>query len=132
MSKKIYSWSKPAPPQPKRQSKPSCTVPDQTMTVRTLMDRYRRGMPLDTPVKKPLYYNGEFPDIAGLDLTEIQALKKQAAQQVAQYQQDLQNQERAKYNEKQRAIQEEITKLKNQIQEYGNQARGKVEGEART
>ncbi|AXH76412.1 MAG: hypothetical protein [Microviridae sp.] len=76
MQKKIYSWANPRPSQTKNKQGYSIVSPDQTLSLRQIMDRYSRGMPLTGTIKNPLYYNGEFPDIAGLDLTEIQALKK--------------------------------------------------------
>lgn len=96
------------------------------------MDRYSRGMPLTGTIKNPLYYNGEFPDIAGLDLTEIQALKKAAAENVQKYKQELQLQEDNKRSQKERETMEKIRQLEQQLKEQGNQARGKVEPEGRT
>lgn len=92
------------------------------------MDRYSRGMPLTANQKNPLYYNGEFPDIQGLDLTEIQALRRQADEQVKKYKADLEKQESDKKSAKEREIQQRIKDLENQLKEQGNQARGKVEG----
>lgn len=132
MSKVIYSWANPRPRPEKQVSPPSVTVPDQSMSVRTLMDRYRRGMPLDTHAKTPLYLNGEFPDVQGLDLVEIQQLRKQADAQVKKYKEDLQKQEEQKRTAKELAIQNKIRDLEDQLKASGLAARGKVEGEART
>jgi hypothetical protein len=52
---------------------PSMTIPDQTMSIRTIVDRYARGLPVTafTPV-----YEGEdyIPDPKTLDLVERQEL----------------------------------------------------------
>lgn len=96
------------------------------------MDRHSRGMPLTVQAKQPLYYNGEFPEIQGLDLTEIAALKRAASENVKKLQKQLKDQEQEKYNEQQRKVQKQIEDLQKQLEEAGKQARGKVEGEART
>lgn len=56
---------------------PSLTIPDQTMTIRELIERHVRGLPLDEG-KIPIY-NGEeddLPDLRTLDLSEIAQLKQ--------------------------------------------------------
>lgn len=60
---------------------PSMTIPDQTMSIRTIVDRYTRGLPVTgfTPV-----YEGEefIPDPKTLDLTERAELAEQIKQEV--------------------------------------------------
>jgi hypothetical protein len=60
---------------------PSMTIPDQTMSIRTIVDRYSRGLPVAafTPV-----YEGEeyIPDPKTLDLAERQELVEQIQQEV--------------------------------------------------
>lgn len=100
----------------------SVTIPDQTMSMRTLIDRYRRGMPLEMRMKNPLFYNGEFPDLEKMDLSEIQQLKKQVNEDVKRMKQDLESQEEYKrlqkaneLQQKIKALQEEVDKTKAQI-----------------
>lgn len=78
---------------------PSVTIPSQTLTVRQIMDRYKRGMPLEGRTKTPLYYNGEFPDLKNMDLSEIDSLRKQVNNDVKTLQQTLQQQEQDKINQ---------------------------------
>lgn len=78
------------------------------------MDRYNRGMPLEGR-KNPLYHNGEFPDISNLDLSEIAALKRAAAEQVKDYQTKLNQQEQSKRDAKEAKLLEQIEELKKQI-----------------
>lgn len=129
MSKTVYSWKNPRPQHNKLPQHPSCTAPEMNLSIRQIMDRYSRGMPLTNQIKQPLYHNGEFPEIAGLDLTEIQSLRRQANQEVQRIQKDLQEQETAKYNAQQKALHDKITELQTQLKESGNQARGKVEAD---
>lgn len=63
-------------------SLPSMTIPDQTMSIRTIVDRYTRGLPVTgfTPI-----YDGEefyMPDPKTLDLVERQELSEQIKQEV--------------------------------------------------
>lgn len=113
--KKHYSWLNAHEKTANRLNQmPSVTIPSQTLSVRQILDRYRRGMPLEGR-RQPLYHDGEFPDINGLDLSEIQALKRAAAEQVQQYQADLAKQEEANRKQKEQQLNEEIEKLKKQL-----------------
>lgn len=53
---------------------PSMTVPDQSLTIREIMQRYARGIPLDSG-RVPMYQeDDEFvPDLERMDLAEIEA-----------------------------------------------------------
>jgi len=56
-------------------SQPSMTVPDQTMSIRTILERYSRGLPIGGRTDE--YYDEEdtMPDYRTLDLTEIADLQ---------------------------------------------------------
>jgi hypothetical protein len=60
---------------------PSLTVPDQTMSIRTILERYSRGLPVTgfTP-----YYDEEddLPDPRTLDLAERQELAEKYSQEI--------------------------------------------------
>lgn len=98
----------------------SITIPSQTMSVRTILDRYARGLPLEGR-RNPQYYDGEFPDIAGLDLSEIAALKRAAQEQVEQYKQNLKKQEESNRKQKEQKLLEQIEELKKQIPNNSNE-----------
>lgn len=52
----------------------SATIPDQTMSIREIMERYARGLPF-TSAKTPIYdIDDDSPDIRTLDLSEIEDL----------------------------------------------------------
>ncbi|AXH77831.1 MAG: hypothetical protein [Microviridae sp.] len=59
---------------------PSETVPDQSLTIRQILDRYARGLPLD--VKTPIWEEDDelnpLPDVRTLDLTEKQEMLQNA------------------------------------------------------
>jgi hypothetical protein len=54
---------------------PSMTIPDQTMSIRTILERHSRGLPIDG-VKSSIYDGEEndLPDWRRLDLAERQEL----------------------------------------------------------
>jgi hypothetical protein len=51
------------------------TIPDQTMSIRTILERHSRGLPIDG-IKVPIYEGEEndLPDWRRLDLAERQEL----------------------------------------------------------
>lgn len=56
---------------------PSLTVPDQTMNIRTILERYARGLPIGG--RTDVYYDEEdtMPDFRTMDLSEIQELREE-------------------------------------------------------
>lgn len=61
---------------------PSETVPDQTMSMRTILEKYAKGQPLSGSVKTPVW-NGvdPIPDLRKLDFVERQELMEQLMQE---------------------------------------------------
>ncbi|WMC01473.1 hypothetical protein [Microvirus D_HF4_274] len=56
----------------------SKTIPDQSMSVRTILERYARGLPIEGNPGVPLYdEENDLPDPKTLDLSEIEDLKNQ-------------------------------------------------------
>lgn len=69
---------------------PSATIPDQSLSVKDILQRYANGLPLGG-AKVPVY-NGEdyIPDLDRLDLAERAALIESNAQRILEMQKDLQ------------------------------------------
>ncbi len=65
--------------------KPSLTIPDQTMSIREILERHSRGLPIDGG-KTPIYDGEEYdlPDLRTLDLSERQLLKESYTQEIQQ------------------------------------------------
>lgn len=95
----------------------SITLPEQTMSMRTILDRYRRGMPLEMRAKEPLFYNGEFPDISKLDISEIHELKRQNQIEIERMELQLQKNEEYKKLKKQKDLEEQLQKLKQELEQ---------------
>ncbi|QCS36951.1 hypothetical protein [Tortoise microvirus 32] len=70
-------------------TQPSQTIPDQTMSVREIMDRYARGLPISAG-KVPIYDGDEdLPDFKKMDLSEQQELLRANAEHIERLQSDL-------------------------------------------
>jgi hypothetical protein len=53
---------------------PSLTVPDQTMSIRTILERYARGLPVGGRLDEYYDEDNDLPDPRTLDLAERQEL----------------------------------------------------------
>lgn len=79
---------------------PSKTVPDQSLTVREILDRYARGLPA-SGVRQEIWDGEEdLPDPRTLDLADIQELKEANEADIARMRSDLAKQEKAKKEKK--------------------------------
>lgn len=63
--------------------KPSMTVPDQTMSITELLDRYAKGLPLDGQ-KVPIYRgdDDDMPDLTHMDLADRERAIDEAADEL--------------------------------------------------
>jgi len=58
--------------------RPSMTIPDQTMSIREILDRYARGLPIEAG-KVPIYDGEEYtPDPQYMDLADRQEYMENA------------------------------------------------------
>lgn len=90
---RIVTWLNYKPKPGKRITAPSMTVPDQTMSIREILDRYARGLPIEGQ-KVPMYDGDEFvPDIAHMDLVDVDEMRRNNADRILHIQKNL-NKER--------------------------------------
>lgn len=70
----IHKWRY-IPPEGKVFRLPSLTVPDQTMSIKTILERYTRGLPVTGVMSEPIW-DGDEPqiDMRTLDLAEREDL----------------------------------------------------------
>lgn len=62
-------------------NEPSLTRPNEAMSIREIMVRFTRGLPIDQKV--PLYEEDQFlPDVRHMDLADVQTLREQVAQDI--------------------------------------------------
>lgn len=57
-------------------TQPSITIPDQSMTVKQMLERHNSGMPVSLFGADPTYSEDELPDLRKMDLSEIQDLRE--------------------------------------------------------
>lgn len=76
--KVFKTWSNSKPTEGKSFDMPSMTVPDQTMSMRTILERYAKGLPV-TDGKEPIF--DENPELSlginprTLDLVDLQVME---------------------------------------------------------
>jgi len=84
-----------------KSTQPSCTVPDQTMSLKTLLERNSRGLPIEGNHHEPMYYGNETPiNPKTLDLTEIHELAMENQQLINNLQDELRESEKTKNKNK--------------------------------
>ena len=64
----------------------SLTVPDQTISLKTLVTKYVRGMPISVPVHQGIYTDDEIAsDFRKLDLSDQDEITQKAFDEVAEF-----------------------------------------------
>jgi hypothetical protein len=98
-------------------TQPSLTIPDQTMELSQLIDRFTRGLPITT--FKPVYdETGDMPDPRRLDIAEYNEMRKNAALELQRLTQEKEQRERQETENQQnelinQRVEEEIKKRQN-------------------
>lgn len=68
-------------------NEPSVTVPENTMSIREIINRHAHGLPINASSRVPLYEGDEpLPDISRMDLAEIQALRESVDAEIKDFQ----------------------------------------------
>lgn len=67
------------------------TVPDQSLSLSTLLERSARGLPVSASQRQPLYSENDWPEFEKMDLAERQEYREKIAAEML----DLQEQHRA-------------------------------------
>lgn len=62
------------------------TVPDQSMSIKTMVDRYQRGLPIQGQSNPQYYDDEEYPNLATMDLLEIKELRDSNHEQIKKLQ----------------------------------------------
>lgn len=93
---------------------PSKTIPNQSMTVQEIVQRFAQGLPFDQQ-RVPVYHGEEtfLPDPKTLDLVEIADLKAQNEEQIKKLQKQAQDEKKPKI--KQKTLAEEIIEAQDEI-----------------
>lgn len=85
---------------------PSLTIPDQTMSMREIMDRFARGLPIEAG-KVPVYEGDEdiTPDWNRLDLSEKMELAREASEKIKEFND---NQDKARKKKEKAALKAQL------------------------
>lgn len=65
---------------------PSETIPDQTLTIKQILDRYARGLPVNRGISlyDDEYEDNDLPDPRTLDIAEREELREAAEQELSE------------------------------------------------
>ncbi|QCQ84626.1 hypothetical protein [Blackfly microvirus SF02] len=71
-------------------TQPSRTIPDQTMPIKTILERYARGIPIEDG-KTPIYRGEEdpYPDLKRMDLSERHEYMRENAEKIKKMYEEL-------------------------------------------
>lgn len=102
---------------------PSLTRPNEAMSIREIMVRFTRGLPIDQKV--PLYEEEQFlPDVKHMDLADLQELRESVAQEIQDKKVKLDQEQKAARlkadQEKQRIQDEQDERLLKKLQPKSN------------
>lgn len=81
----------------------SCTVPDQSLSIREILIRYANGTISDISLNNELVYSEDMPDLRGIDISELQQLKKEAQADVKDIEAELLRRKAAQKEERDNA-----------------------------
>lgn len=90
---------------------PSMAVPDQTMSLRTIVERYANGLPITGNMNQPLYDdldNQKGINPLSLDLVDLHEMKTANEEWIKAYNKDLSDSQREKINKSNAKKEEQI------------------------
>lgn len=99
---------------------PSETIPDQSMSVKEILNRYAKGLPLHSNKQVGEYYGDDqyYPDLARLDLSEKQELYRENQAKIRSLQKLMEEDEQKEKQKKVEAAREEYRKkLREEVKE---------------
>lgn len=83
-------------------TEPSQTVPDQTMSIKTIMERYAKGLPIANALA-PIYEDDDMPSSGinprTLDLVDIQEMRINNSEKIEYLQDKIKTSKKAKNSE---------------------------------
>jgi hypothetical protein len=101
----------------KKMSQEVNTLPDQNLSIRQLLDRHSRGLPLGATERQGEYFDSEIPRYD--DLVDMMEHKKQLVQEHKNLTKKIENEQKA---QKEKATAEAVEVAKKQLQDIGSPA----------
>lgn len=112
------------PPPGEENNEPDMTVPDQTLSIKQILERHTRGQ--EVPVLQPFYSNTEnwneyLPDITKLDRFERLELAQRIRDNATEMEQDMLDRAKGKADAKKAEAKQNIENLKKEYDEEKDQ-----------
>lgn len=94
---------------------PSLTIQGDSMSIKTIMERYARGLPVSGSHRTEVYHGDEeLPDLERMDLSEIHDLAEQNQQQIKSYADFQKRQAEEAFKQKERKLEA----MQKELEEY--------------
>lgn len=90
---------------------PSLTIPDQSMSVMEIMQRYANGIPFEAPSVGFYDEDDPMPDVRKLDLAEIQDMQDEAKMTIADITEKWEKERQEKKVKKHKEMHDELDKM---------------------
>lgn len=93
----------------------SLTVPNQALSIKEIMDRFSRGLPINEPVKIPIYHGDDefYPDPRKMDLAEREMLIEQNRAELESLQKKVKEMSRSRWIQRKLAFDQSQKKVDN-------------------
>lgn len=103
---------------PERNTKPSMTVPDMTMSIKEILQRFAKGIPISGE-KVPIYDGDEdfFPDVNNMDLADRQAFIEDSINDIKETRAKFERKKQENQEQQRIAQQDAIKKKKKEREE---------------
>ena len=113
-------------------TQPSLTIPDQTMSMRTILERHAKGLPT-TGIGDPrnAYYDGGeyLPDPNTLDLADREEMKEQYKQELNEFTEKRKAEEQAELTKKSKQQIDLVDKIAEQLEQRSKERKNHANGE---
>lgn len=101
----------------------SQTVPNQSMTIKDIVERFLRGLPVDVNIKQGVYHpennDHDYNKMSNLDTVDKAYLATEMREKNEQISREIEANERAKAEEKKAKDEAELSELKARAQQTG-------------
>jgi len=109
---------------------PSLTIPNEALSVREILIRYSRGLPIDERV--PIYdEENDLLDPRKMDLADVQELREQYAAELAEIKQKKKEYDEAQARAEQEKLEEE-KRFKQELEEFKKHRNAQSSGTVRS
>lgn len=116
---KAKNWMNTSPSNGRTMFGPSQTIPDQTMSIREIMNRYVKGIPIENG-KEPIYMEDDNQiglNPRKLDLVDIQAMKLDNADNIVKLEERREKEQKENEEKRKKKQEDEFALLRKKLKE---------------